>query len=253
MKLPFDKIYCLHLVESDERKKGVLNEIKKIQLENEVNFWYTTKKPINTIIGESISGLHTEFYDKVRKLVNPDIYGAVFDCAYNHYSIIKQAYLRGFNNILIIEDDIHFNDDITLLNNIIENIPQDYDVLKLFNDLNPHILGVKRKGVELSNTDNKYFDLLNANDEYSKIYRGSTLCYGLSRIGMSALITIYETEFMPSDMSLDVSYRLDNLGPDINFYTIKENLFCNPCIDYKSDMTFTQNKQEAQFININII
>lgn len=58
------------------------------------------------MIGESISDLHTEFYDKARKLVNPDIYGAVFDCAYNHYSIIKQAYLRGFNNILIIEDDI---------------------------------------------------------------------------------------------------------------------------------------------------
>lgn len=106
-------------------------------------------------------------------------------------------------------------------------------------------MGIKEKGIELSNTDNKYFDLLNANDVYSQFYKGSTICYGLSRRGMLALIAIYETKLMPADMSLDVSYRLNNLGFNVNFYAIKENLFCNPCIDYKSDMTFVQNKHEA--------
>lgn len=244
MKLPFDKIYCLHLVENPERKYNVLNEIKKLQLENDVQFWYTTKKPINNIIGESISDLHTKFYDEISKHTNKNVYGSVFDCAYNHYSIVKQAYLRGLNNILIIEDDIHFNDDISLLNDIIKNIPQNYDVLKLFNEFNPYIVG--KQDIVTPNIDNEYFDLLNATDVYSRFYRFSTLCYGLSRAGMLALITVYETKFMPADMSLDMVYRTTGLGFDVNFCTIKENLFCHPCIDYESNMTLKQNEYPSK-------
>jgi hypothetical protein len=42
MKLPFDKIYCIHLVEAGYRHESVLEECKKINLENEINFWYTS-------------------------------------------------------------------------------------------------------------------------------------------------------------------------------------------------------------------
>lgn len=226
MKLPFDKIYCLHLAEDNNRKINVLNEIKKIHLENEVNFWYTTKKPINIAIGNHIQSLHTMCYDEIYKR-NNSIYGAVFDCAYNHYSIIKQALLRGMDSILIIEDDIKFNDDLIELEAIISNIPKDYDVLKLHNTIIPYTSNV--------HDYNQYFLNLKENNNQ---WTFSTLCYALSKKGMGAIVNVYESKlshFFPSDICLDV---LSRLNMDIKLYSIKDNVFCQPNNDCKSHITY---------------
>jgi GR25 family glycosyltransferase involved in LPS biosynthesis len=211
MKLPFDKIYCIHLVEAGYRHKSVLEECKKINLENEINFWYTSKKPINKTIGDGMCSLHDDYYNKYRK-VNEYTYGACFDCAYNHYSIIKQAYIRGLNSILIIEDDIFFHDDIDLLNDVIDNIPEDYDILKFYNQRyqkdNEHI--------------KDYFISMDINNY--QYYYHSTLCYALSRNGMKSLIDEYESNFAVADIALN-NIRLNK---DIKFYTLKSNLICSP-------------------------
>lgn len=213
MKLPFDKIYCLHLVEAKERYVSILEECEKINLENKIDFWYTTKKPINAFIGNNIYTLHDKYYNKYINQ-NKYTYGACFDCAYNHYSIIKQAYIRGLNTILIIEDDILFNDNVDLLNTIINNIPEDYDVLKLYNTVyNKH------------NEITSYNDCFELIDEHNyKYYYHSTLCYALNRKGMEALINEYETNLVAADVALN-NIRLNE---DINFYTLKANLFCSP-------------------------
>lgn len=210
MKLPFEKIYCLHLAEANERYTNVLKECERIDLENEVNFWYTTKKPINVTIGDCIETLHTPYY-KRKMNVNPYTYAACFDCAYNNYSIIKQAYIRGINSILIFEDDIKFNEDVNLLKDIVDNIPSDYDVIRLHNtcyDKNNKI----ENGV--------YFELLD--EDNCKHYYHSTVCYALSRKGMKALIDKYETKLQAADNVLD-SIRLNE---DIKFYILKLNVFC---------------------------
>ena len=46
------------------------------------------------------------------------------------YSIIKETYELGYNNVLILEDDIQFNKDLSLLRNTLNNIPEDYDILQ---------------------------------------------------------------------------------------------------------------------------
>jgi GR25 family glycosyltransferase involved in LPS biosynthesis len=209
MKLPFEKIYCLHLAEAKDRYTNVLKEIEKINLENEVDFWYTTKKPINLVIGNNINTLHTSFYDKTAN-INEYAYGAVFDCAYNHYSIIKQAYVRGINSILIFEDDFKFK-DIDILNDIVDDIPNDYDVIKFYNHCynKDNIIN-----------DNIYFELLDENN-YKPYYR-STLCYALSRNGMKAIIDEYENKFGISDIVLDTL----RTNKDIKFYVLKQNVFC---------------------------
>lgn len=247
MKLPFDKIYCLHLAEDTQRRENVLSEIKKINLENKVNFWYTTKKPINSIIGNSIQTLHTGFYDQVKEKTNPNIYGAVFDCSYNHYSIIKQALLRGIESILIIEDDIVFNNDLNMLKSVVDNIPKDYDVLKLYSTHNPRLF------MQLQYTppeyalihDTDYFNRLTVENQYEigKYYKYSTLCYALSKKGMEALVAIYESNyFLPSDLCLDSCYAVKGLE-DIKFYALKENIFCEPNQDCVSYITFSNNYQ----------
>lgn len=211
MKLPFEKIYCLHLVEASERYTNVLKECERINLENEVNFWYTSKKPINAIIGNHIETLHDGYYDR-RFKINPYTYGACFDCAYNHYSIIKQAYIRGINSILIFEDDICFNYDVNLLDNIINNIPNDYDVLKFYNTCYD----------KQNNIDNGYFEIIN--EQNIKLYYHSTLCYALSRKGMEALINEYEKNLLAADVALN---RIKS-NNDIKYYTLKLNVFCIP-------------------------
>lgn len=223
MKLPFDKIYCLHLVEAKDRYDSVLEECDKINLENEISFWYTSKKPINATIGNNIQSLHDKYYDKFA-IKNEYTYGACFDCAYNHYSIIKQAYIRGLNNILIIEDDIFFNNNTDILKDIIDNIPYNYDVLKLYNTSIRDVL--KQPNVSMFcdylYTFKNYFELLNKNN-YKHFYH-STLCYALSRKGMKALIDEYETNLVAADIALN-NIRLNK---EINFYTLKSNVFCMP-------------------------
>jgi GR25 family glycosyltransferase involved in LPS biosynthesis len=217
MKLPFDKIYCLHLAEAKERYDSVLEECEKINLENEIDFWYTTKKPINATIGNNTPSLHIPYYDIIFDN-NKYLYGACFDCAYNHYSIVKQAYIRGFNSILIFEDDIEFNDDIDLLNTIIENIPNDYDVIKFINT------EIYHKKFQIKHIG--YFRLINEKNNF--LY--STLCYALSRKGMKVLIDEYESNFTCADIVLDNIRSND----DIKFYSLKLNMFCNPKSKFES-------------------
>lgn len=217
MKLPFDKIYCLHLAEAKERYDSVLEECEKINLENEIDFWYTTKKPINVTIGNNTPSLHTPYYERIFNN-NKNIYGACFDCAYNHYSIVKQAYIRGFNSILIFEDDIEFNDDIDLLNTIIKNIPNDYDVIKF---KNTEIYHKKFQKMHFG-----YFKLINEKNNFLF----STLCYALSRKGMKVLIDEYESNFTCADIVLD-NIRVND---DIKFYSLKLNMFCNPKSKFES-------------------
>lgn len=209
MKLPFEKIYCLHILDAKERYGSVINECNKIELENEVNFWYTCKKPINLTIGNNIESLYTSYYNEKAKK-NEYTYGAVFDCAYNHYSIIKQAYMRGINSILIFEDDILFN-NTNILKNIINNMPNDYDVLKFHNQF------CDRKNIIVNNS---FFQLIDNPDKYYH----STLCYALSRKGMEAVINEYESNLVAADIVLNNITS----NKDIKFYVLKLNIFCKP-------------------------
>ena len=132
MIFPFDKIICLHLVEDINRYNSIIDQIKYFGIEDKFEFWYTCKKsPITNQIGNNMNNLKDGYYESIKRK-NPDVYGNVFDCAYNHYNIIKTAYLRGFNNVLIIEDDILFNKDKKILETLFNNIPQDYNIIKFY-------------------------------------------------------------------------------------------------------------------------
>ena len=133
MKLPFDKIYCLHLSEDKERENQIKKQFKFLGITKQVDIWWTCKRDISNKIGKMITSLHTKFYNTYSKN-NNKLYGNVFNCSFEHYSIIKQAYMRGFNNILIIEDDVVFNRDKEKIQYIMNNIPDDYDIIKFFNE-----------------------------------------------------------------------------------------------------------------------
>lgn len=54
-----------------------------------------------------------------------------FSCAYEHYRIIKEAYLLKYPYIFIMEDDISLNYNLDIINEFLLKCPDDFDMLKL--------------------------------------------------------------------------------------------------------------------------
>ena len=217
MKLPFDKIICLHLVENTERYNSIIQQIKYFDIEDKFEFWYTCKKsPITNQIGDNIDGIKDEYYDNIRK-TNPNVYGNVFDCAYNHYNMIKTAYLRGFNNILIIEDDILFNKDKIFLETLFNNIPEDYNIIKFYYSYDNNNFNID----EIKYVDKSY-------EQFYK-YDFSTLCYSLSRKGMEIMIDEYENNFTAADVILENIKKNDKKND--KYYILSHQKLCVPIGD----------------------
>ena len=220
MILPFDKIWCLHLAENKEREKHCLNEFKKINIENKVNFWWTCRRRISNDIGLWLDELHNGDYDSLsgnKKL----IYGAVFNCSLEHYSIIKTSYYRGFEHILIFEDDIRFVNNINLIKNTFNNIPKDYDIIKFY-DIEGHVY------------DDWYINDNSNNQEFIKTtnFGHSTAFYALSRKGMALYCSLMDKKFVPAD-NIDVSmYAYQGV---INVYRVARRIAYGD--NFKSDIT----------------
>lgn len=217
MIFPFDKIICLHLVEDKKRYNSIINQVKYFGVEDKFEFWYTCKKsPITNLIGNNMDNLKDGYYENKIK-TNPNVYGNVFDCAYNHYNIIKTAYLRGFNNILIIEDDILFNKDKNFLEILFNDIPQDYNIIKFYYSFDYNKFNIS----ELKYVDKSY-------KQFYK-YMFSTLCYGLSRKGMEIIIDEYENNFAAADVILENIKNNDEKND--KYYILSYQKLCKPIGD----------------------
>jgi len=218
MLLPFDKIYCLHLAENQERYHHCLKEYKRLGIENKINFWWTCRHEISKKIGQFLTELHNEDYNRLDNLI--DIYAGVFNCVFEHYSIIKTSYYRGFNNILILEDDLEFIDNIKLIENTFMNLPRDYDIIKFY---------------DIEGDVNK--DWYSNNESYIqkfiKVYNfgHSTAFYALSRRGMKLYCDLMDKKLVAAD-NIDISiYAYNNL---IDAYRVYNRIaWCN---NFKSDI-----------------
>lgn len=194
MNLPFDKIFILHLAENKDRLDNINNEIKRLGIEDKTNIWWTCFRKISTEIGNNLPLLkYNGFYENYKKY-NPDIYGRVFNCSFEHYTIIKTAYLRGFNHILILEDDFKFIDDINSIEYVFNNLPDDYDVIKFFYT---YLFKFSNKFNYEKDKNSKLFTKIN---NFNENNYGSTLCYALSRKGMKHLIELYDKKFQVADV-----------------------------------------------------
>jgi GR25 family glycosyltransferase involved in LPS biosynthesis len=51
-------------------------------------------------------------------------------CGLSHFKIYEDVINKNYNNVLILEDDVYFEDDFhSILNNTLEELPNDYDIL----------------------------------------------------------------------------------------------------------------------------
>ena len=182
--LKFDAIYMLTLCENKNRHIAMKNMFNHMWLDlNSINIHYGSKFPYNDII---IEAFNNNF--KKRCFTKPNEY----DCARNNYSIIKEAYELGYNNVLILEDDIQFIKDILLIKETLNNIPNDYDILQFGAfTMDPNINEI------LDKANNKIFWSLHPN---VKVW--NTSMYALSRIGMQYYLKFMDKWFTVADMPL---------------------------------------------------
>ena len=144
----FNKIYCIHLINYPDRKKLMTNGFNRIFNSDEnIKFWETVRKPwLNdecaNIITEyrkihneakiklPISGSYYDYYNSGAK----HILGTLFDCAYQLYSVLTIAKNTMPDNgkIAIFEDDFNFINDTNIVKNYLNNMPEDYDMIRFY-------------------------------------------------------------------------------------------------------------------------
>lgn len=223
LKKYFDKIYIINYIEADKRRENIKNQFDKY-FPNDI-FEYMHGMPFNKIKS-------MEVY--LKELVKPMRYGvghiSGFGCALSHYSAIKSAYELGYNSILLLEDDIIIRDNIDLVFEYLDSIPEDWNYLYFTPCFTKHTINVpdlnlfktiKSKWINL-----KEFSVGLNFEEGTRKPCGwvSSGAYAMDRKAMELYIKIFEhTPIVNSDM-LEYFYHNISQSP-LNMYTTKERLF----------------------------
>jgi len=224
MILPFDKIYIINLVTNKNRHDNCVKEFNKIGVdEKDLTFWYATRNNFLKGIENVIPTLKYDWYDKMQ-IYDDNTYSRIFDNAYYHYNIIKTSYERGFNSILVCEDDVNFIDNTDIVLNVFNRMPQDYDIIKFYNMCDNEL--------EFNKTDNIQYIL-----EPNRGYLASAMIYALSKNGMKIYIDYIENNgLLICDLIFEKLFNLCKLY-SLNGKIIKNpNLFESSLQNYNSSI-----------------
>ena len=211
-----DKIYFLHLSDRYDREKWMMNQIKQIGFpKDKVNIWWTCRRQITDEISKYIPDLHNGQYQAYVNTSNPSIGGSTFNCTFEHYSIIRTSYERGFNHILIFEDDVEFLVDLNIFKKFIKLLPDNYNICKFHYNIckwNPNQLYdssnfkvIPDNHIKINNPYYIYQDhgQLPYGEDYFSL---SSLAYIIDRHGMKSIIEQLHSSFC----TYDFVFRLAN-------------------------------------------
>lgn len=118
INLPCNEIYLLNLYEREDKFNKMKERLEYMGID--VIPFRVVKHPFQDKIVEHINQISLGM-----------INGSVLSCTREHYTIIKSAYLRGLESVGIMEDDISFYKDKEEWNKHFENLPKDWDVLRI--------------------------------------------------------------------------------------------------------------------------
>lgn len=185
LKDKFDICYVLNLSNRKDRRINMETQFNKMQFDDiNISTWlryhFTTKFPYNGLIANAFNTSNKGRFTKPNE----------FDCSRSHYQMIKECYDRGFDHILIMEDDIKFLKDTQTFINFINNIPSNYDLLQFGG---------------FTYDDHIKYEVLDKynNGEYWVTHRSvpvwNTSMYALSRKGMEYYIAFMDKFFWVAD------------------------------------------------------
>ncbi len=120
----FEKVYCINLDRRTDRLNSFNQQVEKYNLGEYIRISAVDGKTLNT--GQFQTGL------------KPGELGLIL----TNIKIIRDAKKNNFKNILILEDDCIFTDEILNVQNYFDALPNDWDMLYMGGNHNLH-LGVK--------------------------------------------------------------------------------------------------------------
>lgn len=173
MILPFSENYLISLVSRPDRYD---------KMREQIDYFSWEVKDHRTVIHPCCNEI---FSKGIGYLNRPN----AFACTWEHYTLIKSAYLRGLDSICIMEDDVSFYRDISVWKDYMSNLPGDWDILRIC--------------CLRGSTEQDYFsyrpDLKWAMEFISTWGTG---CYALSRRGMEYMINSIDSRLQPIDNPL---------------------------------------------------
>ena len=120
----FDKIFIINLKHRTDRKEFIINQLEKQNInKNDYEFFEAIRPNIDevNIWNKNFCSHHTT-----------DLYRiGCLGCLVSHVSVIRAALMRGYKNILVLEDDTEFTDNLDKLYTYSQQIDNNYDMLYL--------------------------------------------------------------------------------------------------------------------------
>jgi GR25 family glycosyltransferase involved in LPS biosynthesis len=116
-----DNVYLINMDKDIDRLKKVTKECDKVNIKFE------------RFSGIKVSDLSQNILDKYIP-IEIQKYGtdSMIGCGLSHLFIWQDAIKKNYKNILVLEDDVYFSNDFNkYLQNVIEEVPKDYDILYL--------------------------------------------------------------------------------------------------------------------------
>ena len=182
-KKKFDQIYCIHYLPHSDRYKKCLEELVRVGIRNSgaLSWKLTWDSPI---------------FEKLYEVYHVAPSLGCMKVGFAHYQCIKEAYELGFKHILILENDNIFLKDLDRIEKILDDIPDDYDIL--FLDKIPAANAKYETAIIDDKVNDSFFDI-------KQNFYVLANCYALSRKGMKHIIENQEKRLTVSDAYLRYS------------------------------------------------
>lgn len=173
MKLPFSETWLINLVSRTDRYE---------KMKKQFDYFGWDVKEHRTVIHPWCK----EIIEIFKGLSSPN----AFSCTREHYTLIKSAYLRGLESICIMEDDVSFNINIPIWEEYMNNLPEDWDILRICS---------LRGKIEQDIIEMDY-----PNSLWTPVCTGmwGTGCYALNRKGMEYMLKSIDDYMQPIDWPL---------------------------------------------------
>lgn len=132
LKNHFEKIYCINLDRRTDRWGESVDEFKKWGIENSVDRYSAvdgkslTEEDLNNFLDLGNMGLIT-----------------------THINILEESIKEGYENILLLEDDVYFTPEILKYQEYLDLVPSDWDMIYFGGNHNLHM------GAQLNKINNK--------------------------------------------------------------------------------------------------
>lgn len=129
----FDKVYLINLLEREDRKNFIINELKslgiydelietnKLEIVEAIKLPWITENIVKAFADNGTGNLYSCGSHNV----------GLYNCTCEHYKVMKKSMIKGYNRILILEDDACFLKDINAIIKALDTMPENFDILHL--------------------------------------------------------------------------------------------------------------------------